>query len=106
MDGLTGCSGRWSYRRCICRSNLLKEFLHVDRPPWRHSSGRCIICGEWFSAWVCCTRTVILIEYGLPKPSCIAPDVIAATWCPMCDGQATQVVLVNGVACICTTVEA
>ncbi len=40
------------------------------------------------------------------QSSCTAPDVIAAAWCPMCDGQATQVVLVNGVALICTTVEA
>ena len=40
------------------------------------------------------------------QSSCIAPDVIATAWCPMCDGQATQVLLVNGVACICTKVEA
>ena len=55
---------------------------------------------------MCCTRTVTLIGPVLPKPSCIAPDVITATWCTMCDAQATQVVLVNGVALICTDVEA
>ena len=65
-----------------------------------------IVRCEWFSAWVCCTRTVNLPGAVLPKPSCIAPDVIAAAWCTMCDGQATQVVLVNGVALICTIVEA
>ena len=42
----------------------------------------------------------------LPQSSCIVPDVIAAALCPMCDGQATQVVLVNGVALICTPKEA
>ena len=48
-----------------------------------------------------------ILTGGVFSPSsCIAPDVIAAIWCPMCDGQATQVLLVNGVAQICTTVEA
>ena len=48
----------------------------------------------------------MLMGAGLSRSSYIAPDVFAATWCPMCDGQATQVVLVNGVACIYTVVEA
>ena len=33
-----------TYKRDI-RSNLFKEFMHVGRPPRRHSSGRCMICG-------------------------------------------------------------
>ena len=35
-----------------------------------------------------------------------APDVIEDTWYPMCDGHATQIFLVNGVALICPLVEA
>ena len=36
----------------------------------------------------------------------MAPDVIAAAWYSMCDGQVTQVGLVNGVVQICSKVEA
>ena len=61
---------------------------------------------ERFSAWMCSTRTVIFPGGVLPMSSCIAPDVIAAAWCPMCDGQATQILLINCVAFICTPVEA
>ena len=65
-----------------------------------------IVRCEVFSSRVSRTRTVVDMSISLPQSSCIAPDVIAAALCPMCDGQATQVVLVNGVALICTTVEA
>ena len=65
-----------------------------------------IVRCEVFSSWVCRARTVVDMSFTLPTSSCIAPDVIAAAWCPMCDGQATQVGLVNSVALICTTVEA
>ena len=65
-----------------------------------------IVRCEWFSAWVCSTRAVIFSGSVLPQSCCIAPDVMAAAWCAMCDGQATQVVSVNGVAMICTPVNA
>ena len=65
-----------------------------------------IVRCERLRSWVYSTRTVVDMRDVFSQSSCIAPDVIAATWCTMCDGQATQVVLVNGVALICTTVEA
>ena len=87
----------------------------VGVPVWTWGVVRCsvavvvvsyIVRCEWLTAWVFSTRTVTFMSCVLPQSSCIAPDVIAAAWCPMCDGQATQVVLVNGVALICTSVEA
>ena len=61
---------------------------------------------ERFSAQVFSTGTVKLPGDVLPLSSCIAPDVIAATWCSMCDRHATHVLIFNGVATFCTIVEA
>jgi len=29
IDGPAGCSGRWSYRRCLCSNSLLRELDHA-----------------------------------------------------------------------------
>ena len=65
-----------------------------------------IVGCERFRSWVCSTRTVVGLRGVFSLSGCIAPDVIATAWYPTCDGQATQVVLVNGVALICIIVEA